>query len=114
MVHPRKIIFIFWKFNFGFLFKIRHFNLILWNQFIHFFAFKILDEVLKLDPENDFYLGFSYTNIETEERVETLAYDVYSFLAAAGGNLGLALGCSCLSVLIEALEALFRLFNKVK
>lgn len=69
---------------------------------------------LKLDPENDFYLGFSYTNIETEERVETLAYDVYSFLAAAGGNLGLALGCSCLSVLIEALEALFRLFNKVK
>ena len=46
MVHPRKIIFIFWKFNFGFLFKIWHFNLILWNQFIHFFAFKILDEGL--------------------------------------------------------------------
>jgi hypothetical protein len=37
--------------------------------------------------------------LDVEERIETLVYDVGSFLAAAGGNLGLLLGFSCLSTI---------------
>ena len=33
-----------------------------------------------------------------EERVESLVYDFSAFLVATGGNLGLFLGFSCLSV----------------
>jgi hypothetical protein len=39
-----------------------------------------------------------------EEKAETLIYHVGNFLAAAGGNLGLFLGFSCLSVLFELIK----------
>jgi hypothetical protein len=35
-----------------------------------------------------------------EEQIERLAYDFGNFLAAAGGNLGLFLGFSCLPMLL--------------
>jgi hypothetical protein len=35
--------------------------------------------------------------LDVEERIETLVYNTGSFLSAAGGNLGLHLGFSCLS-----------------
>ena len=45
------------------------------------------------------YMSFYYSTFIIEQQVETLIYDVGGFLAAAGGNLGLCLGFSCLSVL---------------
>jgi hypothetical protein len=39
-----------------------------------------------------------------EEQVETLIYDAGGFLAAAGGNLGLFVGFSCLSVIFSILD----------
>ena len=47
-------------------------------------------------------------NFVVEERIETLIYDTGNFLAQAGGNLGLFLGFSCLSLLF----AIIKLFKK--
>jgi hypothetical protein len=48
------------------------------------------------------------SSLIVEERVETLVYDVGSFLAAAGGNLGLFLGFSCLSVFLYIIKLVMR------
>ena len=47
-------------------------------------------------------VGFSlaYETFVVEEQVETLVYDAGNFLAAIGGNLGLFLGFSCLTLLL--------------
>ena len=47
-----------------------------------------------------------YETLSVEEHFETLVFDIGSLLAAAGGNLGLFLGFSCLSLLISCLDYL--------
>ena len=47
-----------------------------------------------------YYLYFYYSTFQVEKHVETLIYDVGEFLAVGGGNLGLCLGFSCLSILL--------------
>jgi hypothetical protein len=44
--------------------------------------------------------------MDTEERMETLTYDLGNFLVAAGGNLGLFLGFSCFSLMVTFIEYL--------
>ena len=51
----------------------------------------ILMSWLFLSPYKDFVI---------EEQIETLVYDAGNFLAAVGGNLGLFLGFSCLTMLL--------------
>jgi len=51
------------------------------------------------DDGEIFYLLFYYLTLTTEQRIQSLDYDFGNFLVAAGGNLGLFLGMSCLSVL---------------
>jgi hypothetical protein len=64
-----------------------HFNSILW-------------EVPRaLDKDNYYHLFFYYRSTSVEKQVEVLIYDLGGFIAAAGGNLGLCLGFSCLSIL---------------
>ena len=53
---------------------------------------------------DSFSLAVAYNTLIVEERVESLVYDVGSFLAAAGGNLGLFLGFSCLSVFLTLIK----------
>ena len=53
-----------------------------------------------------FELSVYYNNLEIEERTETLIYDLSNFLSAAGGNLGLLMGFSCLSVLLALIKCL--------
>jgi hypothetical protein len=45
-----------------------------------------------------FQFFYFYSILAIEERVESLVYDVPTLLVATGGNLGLFLGFSCLSV----------------
>ena len=52
------------------------------------------------------YLSLYYDSLGIIEQDETLLYDVGSFLSAAGGNLGLLLGFSCLSVFIGIFKLL--------
>jgi hypothetical protein len=50
-----------------------------------------------------------YSTFNVEEAIENLEYDVATLLVAAGGNLGLFLGLSCLPVLF----AIFKLFRRL-
>jgi hypothetical protein len=52
------------------------------------------------------YLILAYETLSVEEQFETLVFDIGSLLAAAGGNLGLFLGFSCLSLLFSLLDYL--------
>jgi hypothetical protein len=54
--------------------------------------------------EESFGLNVFYKTLMTEERTETLIYDVTGFLTATGGNLGLMLGFSCFAVLCSILQ----------
>ncbi len=61
-------------------------------------------------------LDLLFSSLNVEEKVETLVYDIASFMATAGGNLSLLLGFSCLSVLIGVVSVaenkfFFRLIN---
>ncbi len=57
----------------------------------------------------DFFLLYLYFGtLDVEERIDNLDYDFESFLAAVGGNLGLFLGFSCLSVLLTFVRVLNR------
>jgi hypothetical protein len=57
-------------------------------------------EIPQKFTETDYYLLIVYyRSFMVEKQVETLVYDFGGFLAAAGGNLGLCLGLSCLSIL---------------
>ena len=58
--------------------------------------------------ENLYLLLFAYETLMIEEKVESLIYDFSSFLAAAGGNLGLFLGYS----LFSAVELFVHLLKK--
>jgi hypothetical protein len=51
-------------------------------------------------------LVLAYDTFSVEEHFETLVFDIGSLLAAAGGNLGLFLGFSCLSLLLSCLDYL--------
>jgi hypothetical protein len=55
---------------------------------------------------NSFDLYYSFETMDTEERMETLTYDLGNFLVAAGGNLGLFLGFSCFSLMVTFIEYL--------
>ncbi len=54
--------------------------------------------------ENAFYVYFYYTSLVVEKRVETLVYDIGGFLAAAGGNMGLTLGLSFLTIFFSIID----------
>jgi hypothetical protein len=64
--------------------------------------------------KNNFRLIIFYRKMEIEERTEALVYDIGTFLSAAGGNLGLLVGFSCLSVIFAAIDGLGELFNLLK
>ena len=49
--------------------------------------------------DNFYFFILSFDTFNIEEHIESLVYDASSFLVSVGGNLGLFLGFSCLSVL---------------
>ena len=51
-----------------------------------------------------FQFFYFYNSLSMEERKESLVYDFSAFLIATGGNLGLFLGFSCLSVGIKIIN----------
>ena len=66
-----------------------------------------------VEEEGGFQLHYYYKSLKVEEKTETLIYDVGDFLAAAGGNLGLFLGFSCLSAFFELIEFAERCLHKI-
>ena len=57
-------------------------------------------------PDDQSYHIFAhfFETFDVEEKIESLEYDFGNFLVAAGGNLGLFLGFSCLSVLLAIVK----------
>jgi len=51
-----------------------------------------------------FELFVFFKSMDVEKRTETFVYDVGNFLTAAGGNLGLFMGFSCLTILIALID----------
>ena len=49
-----------------------------------------------------------FRSLVVEEHVETVVYDMINLLSAAGGNLGLLLGFSCLSTLLYSHDLIVR------
>ena len=69
---------------------------------------------MSLHTDNVIHLIVMHSSLSVEEHFETLVFDGGSLLAAAGGNLGLFLGFSCLSLIFSALFYLSSVMNKVK
>ena len=61
-------------------------------------------EVDSKKKEDYFHLFFYYSSLVVEKRVETLVYDIGGFLSAAGGNMGLWLGLSFLTILFAVID----------
>ncbi len=51
-----------------------------------------------------FYLVIAYSSLDIKTKTETFVYDLGSLFAAAGGNLGLFLGFSCLACLWQIID----------
>ncbi len=75
------------------------------SSMISYHKYKWIDPN-KIYPRSDdaVRLEVFYETLLTEDGVEAYVYDLGSFLAQAGGNLGLCLGFSCLSVLLDVLK----------
>ena len=58
----------------------------------------------KSPPQNEYILYFYFNTLETEVKTESLIIDLSSLIANIGGNLGLFLGFSCLSIFILTIE----------
>jgi len=58
--------------------------------------------------DKHYSLFVSFNSLGVEKEVETLVYDAGNFFAAIGGNLGLFLGFSCLSVVFAAINFIVR------
>jgi hypothetical protein len=84
-----------------------------YNYEINFYSKRSFSDPIKPDVEESKYFDLSVflTKMEIEERTETLVYDMVSFLSAAGGNLGLFVGFSCLSVIFALIDACWSLIG---
>ena len=60
---------------------------------------------------NNFFLKLFYDTFDIVESKETLVYDIGDLFAAAGGHLGLFLGFSCLSLMMQIIDYLFLHFK---
>ena len=58
------------------------------------------------DARRSFVLFYYFNSLLLEERIETLVFDLGDFFSSAGGNLGLFLGFSCLSVLFSFISGI--------
>ena len=67
-----------------------------------------------LVKRNYLQLFMFYNTLTVEEKVETLMYDLAGLLSTAGGNLGLCLGLSCLSIFYFMIWFAKILLKKVK
>ena len=80
-----------------------HFNSIIWDGFPP-----------SLADESYYHLFFYYKSDIVQKQVEVLVYDFGGFIAAAGGNLGLCLGFSCLSILFTITHWTKTVFGWIK
>ena len=62
--------------------------------------------------ENYYFIFALYGSMDIEKHEEALIYDFGNFFAAVGGNVGLFLGFSCLSIVYTGVDLLVLKFGK--
>ena len=62
--------------------------------------------------QNYYTIAIMYNSLDVEKQEETLIYDFGNFLAAIGGNLGLFLGFSCLSIIFAGVDLIMKKFPR--
>ena len=77
-------------------------------QYFH----KNVDHYFYDTVDDIFYISVFYKHLELEEFDEMLVYDHWSFLAVTGGNLGLLLDLSGMSVLFYLIRKLKHYFQR--
>jgi len=85
-----------------------------YNYKLEYYNIKSWYQTMNANNEGTFLLHFLYRRLDTEEQTETIIYDIGSFLTAAGGNLGLFMGFSCLSIILTAIEYIAASLPKIK
>ena len=80
-------------------------------KFYHENSWYLYEELSDTKPF--FGLFYFYDTLRVEEKIETLIFDLGGVLAAAGGNLGLCLGFSCLSILHSMICFISQLVKKL-
>ena len=61
--------------------------------------------------DDSYQFSMAYESLQLKETVVRLAFDLENFLTSLGGNLGLFLGLSCLSMLAKVADGLDRLLR---
>ena len=61
--------------------------------------------------DDSYQFSMAYESLQLKETVVRLAFDLENFLTSLGGNLGLFLGLSCLSMLAKVADGLARLLR---
>jgi hypothetical protein len=61
--------------------------------------------------DNSSSIGIRFDSLLIEEEHEEYVYGIGNFIVALGGNLGLMLGFSCLSVLFLFIEFVFKMVH---
>jgi hypothetical protein len=63
-------------------------------------------------PKGSFSVGYYYESLDVKERIENLVMDVSGLLAEAGGNIGLLLGFSLISLLFSLIKCCKHILEK--
>lgn len=65
------------------------------------------------DKQSTIFVSLKFKSFMVQEEIESYLYDTTSFMTAIGGNLGLFVGLSLLSLLLGVIKLARRLFQKV-
>ena len=84
----------------SFKYKLEYFSKNTWIEY---------DDENPLDNDT-FELIVFFRSMNIDEKTETFVYDVGNFLAAAGGNMGLFMGFSCLSIMFALIDSFSQWF----
>ena len=78
----------------------------------HFHNNSVIDPLNTFKAKELYTISVFYIMTDVEERRTVLLFDVWTMISSAGGNLGLALGYSALSILLGLVDPLAGLVGK--
>jgi hypothetical protein len=64
--------------------------------------------------DNNYFFMLHFKTFDVEENIESLVYDASNLLISIGGNLGLFLGFSAMSVLFSFIDVLENNWGRLK
>ena len=83
----------------------------IYKSYLNFLSKKVLSKELKVYGDGYFIIWVFYSSLYVEEKIETYVFDFDSAIVAVGGSLGLFLGWSCNSLILDFIEILYYRFK---